>query len=426
MNISAIAVAPRTSAVIAALMTGILFAIAAFPYALDRATLVGPLDHVLTYLSTHGSDFQREMAWRVAVSVPGSNWALHREETSLAYRLRCQSRYLEAISHQLNALKISNKFFSSVPEVVLWDIEELAWLYHDYGQFPEAEAYYKTALKLSQERLEQRNFHTDRNFAALSYLCRRQGRFTEAEYYCKQRIKTADSIMIDFAWINLACIYMQQQKLDEAEKILKRPDLELPAHATLHPLVRLSQMRGLKEEAEATLMKAVGSSPVANIYLKQDLARLYIENGKLNEAEALLKKFDTELRALRQRSGYQMAGNRDLGELYKIQGRYSEAEVLLKAANKADLRRSDATPLDMAIGYNSLGSLYLRQKRFSNAEIQFRKALILRQHLLYPKHPGVGESLTLLAELCKLQGKRHESESCLNEASQCYKDIPEI
>src|SRR5262249_52963199 len=98
----------------------------------------------------------------------------------------------------------------------------------------------------------------------------------------------------------------------------------------------------------------------------------------------------------------------------------------IRAANKTSLKRNDSSPFDMALGYDNLGSLYLLEKRFSNAEIQFKKALTLRQHLLYPKHPEVGRSFTLLAELYKEQGNTDESERYLKEASKCYKDIPDI
>lgn len=426
MNISAITVTPVPSAVITAVLTLISLFLAAFPHCIERDLLIAPIDRTLSYLSTHGPPSPRRLAYQVALKIPGSTWSRHDAELGISYTLRWQARFAEAISHQRTALKISSEDLSADAETVLWDIEELGWLYQDFGQFQQAETCYKDALKLSIQTLGLRNFHTDRNYSCLSGLCKRQGRFTEAEFYCKQRLQTADSPMIDFALDNLARIYLHQQKLKKAEEILKSPDLVPPWRTHEQSLARLYQMQGRKQEAEATLVQKINERQVTLNFLKLDLAKLYVENGKFNEAEGLLKQFECEFRALPRRSVYPTASTRDLGNLYKIQGRYNEAEKLLKAANIADLKRFDATPLDMAVGYNSLGSLYLQQKRFSNAEILFKKALNLRQHLLYPMHPAIGESFTLLAELYEVQGNQRESERCSKEASMCYKDFPDI
>lgn len=425
MKHSAIAVAPRVSKITASIMAGIIFSIAAFPYAVNRAILIAPLDQALIYLSTHGPLLQKEIAWRIGTRVPGSSWYRHSEEIKLANKLRGQTRFPEAIAHQLKALEISDRYFSSIPETTLWDLEELAWLYEDYGQFAEAEIYFKRALQSSNEKLGLNCFHTERNNTALAYLCRRQGRFIEAEYYCKQRILT-DQPTVDFAWKNLACVYAQQQRFDKAEKILKKPDLALPISEHAQSLARLYKVQGRLAEAESTLHQEVKKESIFCTWIKKELAEIYVAKGKIKEAEQLLKQYDDELRTSSRHSGHLMTGSRCLANVYSLQGRYKEAETFLKAANKEELKRFDVTPLTQADGFDDLGLLYMKEKRFYDAETQFLKASTIRLKLLHAKHPSVGVSYKYLADVFKAQGHQPLSEACLQESMKCYKDIPDI
>ena len=188
---------------------------------------------------------------------------------------------------------------------------------------------------------------------------------------------------------DLAHVYMDQQKFDQAEAILKR---EL-------------QVRE----------KAVGPNDPDIVSTLDRLALLCQKESRYPEGEALLK------RALAIRENAFGANNvkvaesmQDLADLYHVQKRDAEAEALLKQAlglEEKALRPTDQAYPTISWTLTDLGRLYEGEKRYAEAEPVFARALTIYQNAPSPNYFNIGDSLFEVAIIFALEGKNPEAES---------------
>ncbi|MBS1059422.1 tetratricopeptide repeat protein [Gluconobacter sp. Dm-44] len=153
-----------------------------------------------------------------------------------------------------------------------------------------------------------------------------------------------------------------------------------------------------------------------------NLARLYQDQGRLNEAEPLL------LEALKIRRQAQPAGHPDiasslnnLATLYLNQGRLSDAEPLFLEALQIYRQALPAGHPNIAMSLSSLATLYQAQGRLSEAEPLFLEALQIYRQALPAEHPNIAISLNSLATLYQAQGRLSEAEPLFLEALQIYR-----
>ncbi len=196
------------------------------------------------------------------------------------------------------------------------------------------------------------------------------------------------------------------------------------------------------------------------VALQPRLARAYVEQGRYDLAESLLKDGLALSRKHFGEKSRQTAGYlQKLAYLYIFLQRYDEAELLCQRALKlfkklakgkddhnvadclnilgfsyerqnkhqeaerkyrASLEIFEKTPgdnnLDTATNKFNLGYLYEKQGRYKEAEELYRQTLHIQQLHLSELHPEVGKTLHHLAELASSQGKYQEAEELYQQA----------
>ena len=130
-----------------------------------------------------------------------------------------------------------------------------------------------------------------------------------------------------------------------------------------------------------------------------NLAVLYQEQGRYDEAEALHK------RALAIREKALGAGARARGHHASrtwpsstgLQGRFDEAEPLYLRALEILEKSLGAEHPEVAVSLNNLAELYRAQGRFDEAAPLYERALAVAEAALGPDHPDVALILTGMA-----------------------------
>lgn len=191
---------------------------------------------------------------------------------------------------------------------------------------------------------------------------------------------------------HLACdLYLQQNRLAEAESLMKR-SLKIREH-TLGP-------RHLE---------------VASCLFQ--LGDLYKKQGRYTEAEPLIK------RCLAIRESRLNAENADVGialvelaDILAAQRKYEQAEPLSQRSLQIWTHTLPPEHPLLLGNLKSLGELYRNQLKYAQATLLLERCLRSREKTLGPDHADVAESLYSLAELCMAQGNYLEAESLLARA----------
>ena len=173
---------------------------------------------------------------------------------------------------------------------------------------------------------------------------------------------------------NLAGLYYDQGRYDEAEPLYKRA-LE-------------AQIRVLGEAHADTLTSING------------LAVLYKAQGRGAQAERLLKRAqEASERTLGKEHPNTLIGINNLALLYHALGRYAQAEALSKRVLEVRERvLGKEHPLTLA-SVNNLAGLYSSQGRDVEAEQLHKRALEARERVLGEEHPETLMSMSNLAGL---------------------------
>ena len=149
-----------------------------------------------------------------------------------------------------------------------------------------------------------------------------------------------------------------------------------------------------------------------------NLARLYISQGRYAEAEPLFRRS----LAIRERTRRTNAGDtaafslEGLANVCKAQCRYAEAETLLQ---RALAMREGARGLEhsfVAIPLSNLADVYKEQGRYAEAEPLLQRALAIHEKVHGREHAFVATTLNELANLYKRQGRYAEAEPPVNRA----------
>ena len=192
----------------------------------------------------------------------------------------------------------------------------------------------------------------------------------------------------------------------------------------LNNLANVYLQQGRYGEAESVLKRALaiaertlGPDKPELVTSLTNLAILCVYQGRYAEAEPLFKR----ALAIREKAlgsdHPDIAGSLDnLANLYYEQGRTVEAEALYKRALAIQEKSLGPDHRDVAVSLNNLGNVYKRQGRYGEAEPLLRRALAIREKALGPDHPDVAVGLGNLAGLYKGQGRYAEAEALFKRA----------
>jgi len=155
-----------------------------------------------------------------------------------------------------------------------------------------------------------------------------------------------------------------------------------------------------------------------------NLAFLYVSQGRYGEAEPLYKRFyQLSKKVLGPKHPHTLTSINNLAGLYESQGRYGEAEPLYKYCIQLCEEVLGPKHPDTLGSINNLAVLYKLQGRYGEAEPLYKHCLQLRKEVLGPKHPSTLNSINSLAGLYESQGRYGEAEPLYKRFYQLSEEV---
>jgi len=153
-----------------------------------------------------------------------------------------------------------------------------------------------------------------------------------------------------------------------------------------------------------------------------NLALLYQQLGRFNEAEAFLKKA-LEIREDKLGKDHPLTAAiyHYLAGLYLHMGRFEEAETFYKKALEI-VEKTPGKEIETASTYNNLAVLYRQMGRFEEAETFFKKALEIVEKTPGKDHPETASTYNNLAVLYRQMGRFEEAEAFFKKALEIRED----
>ncbi|MCH8980108.1 MAG: tetratricopeptide repeat protein, partial [Armatimonadetes bacterium] len=201
----------------------------------------------------------------------------------------------------------------------------------------------------------------------------------------------------------------------EGGKFANRPLIEASIRATLGSTYReLGEYAAAEphlERARLLRRREFGEEHPATLHAMNNLAILYLRQGRYGEAVALfVETLESRKRVLGDEHLDTLASMNNLANLYLRQGRYDQAEPLYVTTLEIQKRVMGEEHLAMLYPVNNLAILYYRQGRYDEAEPLYVKTLEIRKRVLGEEHPRTLGSMQNLASLYVDQGRYDEAE----------------
>ena len=357
-----------------------------------------------------------------------------------------QGRYREAEPLLSKALAIRTKASDEDDAELARLLGNLGRAKQELSRFDAAEELFKRALSIYANALVQ-PADVGHGFTNLGGLYLRQSRYAEAEeayltalaaYKNAERSAARGSRL---PWVakslnNLANVYIDLAKYDEAESLLKQAVemLERDFGANYPLLTRslgalgaLYGEQGRYGDAEAQLARAVqlaeqsGSGFLIATALN-NLATHYHVEGRHVEAESLFQRALMVLEKVLDGADHPTLGNvlSNFTRLLQNQGRYKEAMLF----HRRILRIMESTVgidhLYYANALNSFGQLALTARVHAGAEEQFRQALKITKKVLGSQNPKIAGYMHNLALSLREQRRYAEADPLYRQAIEIW------
>jgi serine/threonine protein kinase/tetratricopeptide (TPR) repeat protein len=168
-------------------------------------------------------------------------------------------------------------------------------------------------------------------------------------------------------------------------------------------------------EALEITKKLRGEEHTEVVYLLNALAQVLGHQGKLDEAEAMLRQALDMERKLVGLDGDVSTSLNNLGLALDNRGQYAEAEKIHREALAMNRKFEGNESKDVATSLNNLAVVLQEQQKFDEAEIALREALAIKKKLLNHEHPEIAIALNNLANVVQLQNKFEDSEKLFLE-----------
>jgi tetratricopeptide (TPR) repeat protein len=245
-----------------------------------------------------------------------------------------------------------------------------------------------------------------------------------------------DREAIYFRLMGMARLYREQARYADAEKLFDQiMNEEIKVKGPDHPNVgsfshyraQLYLAQGkyqkaieLEERALAIYKNALGSNSWRASVSQSSLASIYVAQADRNNYANAENLFKQALENLEKPSVLgpdhpEVATTLDgLARLYLAQDRLSEAEPLLKRSLAIREKVLGTGHPDVAASLSDYGLLSFTLRNYDDAEQHFKRALTILENKFGPEHPSIAETLVRLAAL--LRKTNREAEAAQMEA----------
>ena len=330
-------------------------------------------------------------------------------------------------------------------------IDALGTVYSRQEKLAEAEALCKRALAWRTDTLGPDHLVTMDTVSNLAIIYEHQGKLAEAESLNKQVLVLWENelgpehpLTLDTVH-NLGLCYQDQKKFVEAEIHFKRAlsgreKILGPEHtATLHACFDLGKALSAQEKfVEAEIQSKRALSGYKNnkhyggtMWAAVELSKIYKKQGRLVEAEAMLRPLSAEFEAalgpdhvLTLKVCFEIA----LILMDQDDERNVEAEAMFQRALsgfKKVLGMDHISTLNLIYNHHiatlntvyNLGLVLKRQKKLHEAEDMFQSAFSGSKKMLGPDHPNLKAAAERLREIYEEQGRHEEAEAILQSVS---------
>jgi len=148
------------------------------------------------------------------------------------------------------------------------------------------------------------------------------------------------------------------------------------------------------------------------VALRAELGGAYQNEGRLDEAEAILRQAMAMLDpTVAQLTTHEVFNN--LGNVLESKGRYHDAEQMHRQA--LAVYGNNLVSAMAATSMQNLAIVMMEEGRFAEAEVLFKRALAIREQVLGPTHKEVAQSLFNFAALLMDVEGRYEEAIALNQ-----------
>jgi tetratricopeptide (TPR) repeat protein len=323
---------------------------------------------------------------------------------SLAGELITRGYYGDVELLLTQSLAIRRKFLKPQHPTIARTLSYIAITNYGQKKYDEASSHFREALGIYTEANDTAR-HEDiitalRNFATIN---KSIGNYKEAELFLQRALEFRQkNLEPEYSDINifyeLASLYSDMQKLEEAERVLNR---------------------GLK------IMQKVYGSNGADIALKlshtqamTDLAFAYTTAGNYSKAESIYKE---ALAILEKPSNNTWRAVvrvlKGLYDTYVNQEAYADAEPILGRCLEIIEGTVGTENADFANYLNYQGAFFLDREKYVQAETVFKRSLEIRERVLKPaEHADIATSLNNLAKAYYYQGKYEQAEPLYQRA----------
>ncbi|MFP5264096.1 MAG: tetratricopeptide repeat protein [Blastocatellia bacterium] len=185
------------------------------------------------------------------------------------------------------------------------------------------------------------------------------------------------------------------------------------------------QAQKLYQEAQALLETSAGPDHPEVATSLNDLALMYVDQGKYADGAPLLERSLSILEKALDPGDFNLADPlTNLAVCYSAQGKYGEAEPLYKRALEIHSKSLPANSPALAESLNHLGFLYYEQGKYAQAEPLFNQSLAIWQNDPDPgSQLNAALSLNGLAGVYRKRGQYAEAKKYLNLAGQYHREL---
>lgn len=331
----------------------------------DDLDLASSLNHVGLYLSEAGKQRESEPLLRRALEIRTAKLGPEHEDrlvslSNLVGMLRGAGRLEEAEKAARELVAIREKVHGPDHPVVARAYSRLASVLASMEQHAEAQRALRRVLAIQEKTLGESHPLTNQARSNLASELQDFGQYREAEQLYRQALANSNTSgdlgSVALSLNNLSSLLEDVGEYREARELLAKslgirrklyaPDSAPVVRAELN-LARLDLLRGelvLAENAVSGAMPRSGKIPGEGARAKMVLGQVRAKQGRVADAEKLLREAVAEARAQLRASDTRVPRAATiLGQFLTESGRASEAEPILRDSHQAFLKRFGAS-----------------------------------------------------------------------------------